>query len=218
MSMNISFKLLDTQNDISKKILISIRDYLRPVLNNVANSVRKNIAQDIEEAVKAEPEYTSLLSGILRSELGVPDAASRIENIFAAWGRGAVFTVRPVTIKAAGLSGGFSLSMIQSDFSDILGLSDATIVDGVSGSNVEWLRWLLLEGGKQIIVRNYTVAYPGSNNRSRTGNAIMVKSTKNWRIPMAFAGSPTNNWITRAISRLDDTILNRLENELERNL
>lgn len=218
MTMQITFKLLDTQADISRKILVSLRDYLRPILNTVANSVRKNISKDIEEAIRAEPEYTSLLSGLLRSELGVPDAASRLDTIFTAWANNAVFTVQPVTIKASGLSGGFSLSMIQSDFSDILGLSDAVVTDDISGSKVEWLRWLLLEGGKTIIVRNYEVSYPGSNSRSRTGNAVMVKSDKHWKIPAVFAGEEDNNWITRAIGRLDDRILFRLEKELESRL
>lgn len=218
MSMTISFKLLDSSSDISRKILISLRDYLRPIMQNVGRNINQSIIKDVAEAIKAEPEYMSLLSGVLRSELGIPDAAQRIERLLDAWSNSAVFTANPVTITGTRLSGGFSLNMIRSDFSDILGLSDATITDDISGSSIEWLRWLLLEGGKTIIIRNYEVSYPGSNSRSRTGNAVMIQSKKNWKIPAAFAGDVKNNWITRAIDRLDSTILSKLQQELESKL
>jgi hypothetical protein len=57
----------------------------------------------------------------------------------------------------------------------------------------------------------------GNNPRSRTGSAIMVSSQKiNWRVPAQFAGTVNNNWVTRAIERLDDSLLQQIEKELER--
>jgi hypothetical protein len=216
--MNISLKLIDSQSEINTKILNEIKNYLQPIFNKISKNIQPLLEKDIESVVKSEPEYLSLISGILRSELGIPDADQRIDRMLSAWSSSADIQTKTISIQGSRLVGGFSIYMIRSDFSDILSIPESVIVDSSSGSSIEWLRWLLLEGNKAIILRNYTVTYPGPNSRSRTGNAIMVQSTKNWRIPMAFAGSPTNNWITRAISRLDDTILNRLENELERNL
>jgi len=216
--MKIAFKLIDTPSEISQKILIEIKNYLQPILNKVSKNIQPLLEQDIESVIKSEPEYLSLVSGILRSELGIPDAEQRVDRLLSAWSSSANIQNKSINIRGSRLMGGFSLYMIRSDFSDILSIPESVVVDSTSGSSIEWLRWLLLEGNKAIILRNYTVAYPGPNIRSRTGNAIMVESTKNWRIPPAFAGSQTNNWITRAISRLDDIILGRLENELERNL
>jgi hypothetical protein len=80
-----------------------------------------------------------------------------------------------------------------------------------------WLEWLLLYGGK-IIVRDYRVKM-GSNNRSRTGMAVMVESSgSNWRVPTEFAGTSNNNWVTRAINKIDNKILDILETELEKSL
>jgi hypothetical protein len=120
-------------------------------------------------------------------------------------------------ISSRGVTGGFSIDMIRSDFSDILSLSAATITDDISGSVVPWLQWLLLDGSK-ILIRDYAVQF-GPNSRSRTGNAIMISSEKqNWRVPSEFAGTVNNNWITRAIDRLDPILLNDIEKELEKHI
>jgi hypothetical protein len=47
----------------------------------------------------------------------------------------------------------------------------------------------------------------------------MISSEKqNWRVPSEFAGTVNNNWITRAIDRLDPILLNDIEKELEKHI
>jgi hypothetical protein len=215
--MRISLKLLETDSQINTKILESIRTYLQPAFTKTQQSLQKNIPQIVKQALMAEPEYNSLLSGQLRAELGVPDAGARIESLFESWSNNMNVTSKPLSIKAARLSGGFSIDMIRSDFSDVVDLPAGIVTDNISGSVIPWLRWLLLDGSK-ILVRNYQVQM-GSNPRSRTGQAIMITSDReNWRVPAEFAGTVNNNWITRAIERLDGTIINIIESELEKNI
>lgn len=215
--MNISLKLLDSDSQINTKILESIRNYLQPAFNKTQQSVQRSIPSHVQAALLNEPEYTSLISGQLRAELGVPDAESRVSQIFAAWSNSVVLQSKPLSIRASRLTGGFSLSLIRSDFSDILALPAATVIDDISGSNIPWLRWLLLDGSK-ILVRNYTVKL-GPNPRSRTGAAVMFETEgTNWRVPSQFAGTINNNWVSRALERLDDSILDNLEKELEKHI
>jgi hypothetical protein len=215
--MKISIKLLDSSSVISTKILGSIISHLQPAFTKTQQSLQQVLPKIVKEALILEPEYASLLSGQLRSELGVPDADSKIEQIFGAWSNNLLVQNRPLSIKGSGLSGGFSINIIKSDFSDILSLPAAVVVDSTSGSIIPWLQWLLIEGN-QILIRDYKLRM-GPNSRSRTGNAIMVSSTKdNWRVPPQFAGTINNNWVTRAIDRLDDSILTYIEKELERHI
>jgi hypothetical protein len=215
--MKISIKLLDSSSVISAKILGSIISHLQPAFTKTQQALQQILPKIVKEALILEPEYASLLSGQLRSELGVPDADSKIEQIFSAWSNNLVVQNRPLSIKGSGLSGGFSINIIKSDFSDILSLPAAVVVDSTSGSIIPWLQWLLIEGN-QILIRDYKLRM-GPNSRSRTGNAIMVSSTKdNWRVPPQFAGTINNNWVTRAIDRLDDSILSYIEKELERHI
>jgi hypothetical protein len=213
--MNIQFKILDTDSQINSKILSAIIAYLQPIFDKVESSTQKILPIYVKQALFAEPEYVSLLSGQLRSELGVPDADSRINRLFDAWSSNVNLRKSPLSARAGRLSGGFSLDIIKSDFSDVLSLPESIVVDDTSGSTIPWLRWLLLDGNK-ILIRNYTVQM-GNNPRSRTGSAIMVSSQKiNWRVPAQFAGTVNNNWVTRAIERLDDSLLQQIEKELER--
>lgn len=213
--MNIQLKLLDTDSQINSKILSAMIAYLQPIFDKVQSATQKILPTYVRQSLMAEPEYISLLSGQLRSELGVPDADSRISRLFDAWSANVNLRKSPLSSRAGRLSGGFSLDIVKSDFSDVLSLPESTVIDDTSGSSIPWLRWLLLEGNK-ILVRNYTVQM-GNNPRSRTGSAVMVSSQKiNWRVPAQFAGTINNNWITRAIDRLDDSLLQQIEKELEK--
>lgn len=213
--MKISFKLLETQASISQKILEAIKDHLSPIFTtNFANTLKSVISKEVRAAIYQEPEYTSLISGQLKSELGIPDAASRIDQLFQHWSDSIVVNISPIAAKSSRVVGKLSLSMIPSDFSDVIGMSASTIVDSNTGSIIPWLQWLLLDGSK-ILIQNYEVRI-GPNNNSRTGNAIMVVSNqKDWRVPPEFAGTVHDNWITRAIQRLDQTIPDKIAKELE---
>jgi hypothetical protein len=105
--------------------------------------------------------------------------------------------------------------MIKENYEDVLSSADAFVIDDAKSLKLPWLEWLLLYGGK-IIVRSYEVKV-GPNPHSRTGLAIMKPSKKNWRVPAEFSGTRENNWVTRALDRLDDSIPNLIQTEIEKN-
>lgn len=213
-TMNISLKLLESDSVIRSKILDSIQNYIQPKFIQATNNLSNSLPSMVEVAIKSQPEYQSLLSGALKFELGVPDAASRIDEIVQIWATGARANYGRISKSSIGLSGSFSVDMIQEDYADILSSGAAIVTDDISGISIPWLEWLLLEGGK-ILIKNYTVKF-GPNNRSRTGFAIMVSSSENWRVPPEFAGTKTNNWITRALENVEDQIVDLMIKELER--
>jgi hypothetical protein len=215
--MNLSLTILESDREIYNRILNAMRPHLQSVFDKTQQSLQSIIPIKFKEALMDEPEYSSLLSGILKYELGIPDASARIESIYDAWVSSMFIEKKPISIKNNQLNGGFSIRLIRSDFADILDLSASTVVDSISGSNIPWVRWLLLEGGK-ILVRDYRVQY-GPNPRSRTDNAIMVtSSSESWRVPAEFAGTIQDNWVTRSIAKLDNIMYTTLEQELEKNL
>ena len=91
-------------------------------------------------------------------------------------------------------------------------MDEATVTDN-QGQKLPWLEWLLLRGN-QIIIRNYQVRM-GASPYSRTNMAVMVQSKKNWRVPMEFAGTITNNWTTRALDKVDAQIIDNIINSIE---
>jgi hypothetical protein len=214
--MNISLQLLDSNSSVQKKILQSLAVELRGVFTKASEKIKKQLQTMVKEAIESQGEYQSLLRGELKDELGIPNPASRVNAIVDAWINNVEVNTRPVSVSGSGLKGGIFIGMIKQDYSDVLGMDQATIVDQKTGSVIPWLYWLLLGGG-DILVRDYTIKI-GPSKRSRTGNAVMVKSPKNWRMPAKYVGVADNNWVYRAISGLDSKIENMMQVELEKSL
>ena len=214
--MEISLKLLNSNSDINKKILIAIKDHLSIVFNKSVGPIQDKIRTNIKEALMSQPEYLSLISGQLKYEFGI-STSQQVNDIIDLWIKNIVVDYSPPIAKASSVSGGFSLSAIRDDYSDVISSQSAVVIDSKSGAILPWLEWLLLYGGK-IIVKNYTVKF-GPNPRSRTGMAVMIESNgKNWRVPPEFAGTSTNNWITRALDQMGDKVLDIIQTEIEKRI
>lgn len=213
--MRLSLDLIETDSYIKDQILQILAKQVEPVLQKAANKSTPKIQNLIEEALKQEPEYSSLISGQLRLEFGIPDSSS-VDNIVKKLSETAIISVNNVTIKNNGLAGGLSLTALERTSMGGL-INDANaLVNDVKGYSLPWLQWLLYEGNKPII-RNYEVKI-GPNPASRTGMAIMVNSDKNWRVPPAFAGTINNNWVTRALDRVSNRVPKIIQENFENSI
>lgn len=213
--MKYSIRLLESDGAIRKMILEALQEEVESTIKKAVPEITKNIQRIINDVIKNAPEYSSLINGQLKLEFGLYDAQSQADTIVNAWTNNITVDMKSIKINNAGLSGGFSIEMIASDFSDVLSLSSAEMIDSERGYSLPWLKWLLLEGGK-VLVKDYQIVL-GANPYSRTGYAIMKSdSSSNWRVPSEFAGTITNNWVTRAIDSLSDEINNIMMQQIER--
>ena len=73
-------------------------------------------------------------------------------------------------------------------------------------------RWLLLDGGK-ILVPKYDVKF-GNNPNSRTGNAVMVEGGS-YSVDPKYRGQQGNNWVTRAVGSVNNSIENLISKSLK---
>lgn len=96
--------------------------------------------------------------------------------------------------------GGITLKCQPKDFANILSLPEGSI--SIMGGELEWLRWLL-ERGNEMIVVGYEYSPRAGFGRSRGG--VMTEGTS-WRIPPAYAGTPDDNFITRAFSGRESNV------------
>lgn len=210
-------KILESDSEIRQKILTALLQDVQITFNRSIPQIKKEIQDLVIDTIKNSPEYSSLVSGQLRLELGIPDATAKIEELLNIWISNIEVQIKPFKINNTGLSGGFSINCIKRDFSDVLSSSAAQIEDNIRGYSLPWLNWLLLEGGK-ILVKDHIVVI-GSSDFSRTGEAIMRTSTNgSWRVPPEFAGTSDNNWITRAIDKIDNEITQIFQDNIERNI
>ena len=179
-----------------------------PEMNKyMADSIQKlklSIPLIIEETIKNSPEYESILIGQLKYELGIPDPFRKLEGIINIWLANIQFNYSKPVVLNNSIKSSFSINMIKSDFSDVLSSDFAIVSDNIRNYDLPWLEWLLLDGTKTIVAEQEVVL--GQNKASRTGFAVMRKSNKSWKVPAFYAGTISNNWITRAIDNASSRI------------
>ena len=211
--MNITVKLVESTADINRAILNNIKDYLEPKIHQAGSKIAEALPKLVEDALRQEPEYQSLLNGQLKAELGIGNSYD-VEAVVKAISSSLEFKTQPITISSqTGLKGGFTINMIRAkDAGGVIGLDIAKVT--TPAYSLPWLEWLLFKGN-EILIKNYTVEF-GSNPNSRSGLAIMIpSSSNNWRVPPEFVGSESNNWITRAISRIENSIYSLMTKIIE---
>jgi hypothetical protein len=209
-----SINITETDDQISGRILRALKTELDKFLSKIFDRVKPQIVTTVQKAVVSSPEYNSLLSGDLKYEFGLPDSDSRVQTILNFWTKINVEYKKVSINNNTKLAGGFILTMIPSDYSDVLS-SSAAVFTTEKGTDLNWLEWLLLFGSKTII-RDYEVEF-GYNPKSRTGQAIMrgVKRGK-WSVPSQFSGTQNNNWITRAIDSVESDIYKILSEAMKK--
>jgi len=199
MTIRANIDLPNFKADFEKKILREIKTVINKAMPSIVNKIKSRLKAEFVRLVKESAEYTALVSGDLRGEIGLPDPTV-VDTVIDAWADGI-----QVTFTKRGKLGSIEIGMIQADYADVLSLPDASYVYASrDGSTViEWLRWLLLES-TSIIVVGYVFA---ASNRGRTGLGIMVnRNGGGWRVPAQYAGTANDNFVTRALVDIERTI------------
>lgn len=222
--MNLNITIDVETAGLEQQILKQITAQAQQFLKKVSVSVRAPILQVIGEAVEASPEYASLQNGILREDFGIAQSGPALAGIVQA-------IKQSCQIEVYGASssnlGGIRVSVIKSDFSDVLSVEGTSYTStSRRGSHlIPWLSWLLFEGDK-IILADFQVDYNAdSRPQSRTGRAIMVERPKPgskkaagsfapFRVRPEFAGTQESNWLIRAVEPVMTKILAVIQKEM----
>lgn len=213
--MKINLKLLDSDSAIASKILKALVPQINLLLNKSIKNIKSEIILALSNALKSEPEYSQLVSGMLKADLGISNS-SVVDSIVEELANTTNVTLMPVSVFGNSIKGGILIEAIRSDnISNIIYSDNAYVVDA-KGYSMPWLEWLLLMGNS-VLVKGYDVRY-GPNPNSRSGNGIMVKSNRDWRVPPEYQGTAGDNWTTRAIDRLENQITNIISNNIKKNL
>ena len=186
-----------------KEILREINSKLLSRMPVAANSIQKKLGEMVRERIMSSPEYAAITGGRFRGELGLPDGAARMNAIIERWAES--ISVVYLKGKGAGL-GMLDIGILQADWADVLSMGEAVLTySSKKGTkDLEWLRWLLKEGGA-VIVSQYDFE-PKAAMTSRTGLGIMVKRRGGWKIPAQYAGVEEDNFATRALTAIASDI------------
>lgn len=210
--MPFSVRIIESDKKIEKLIANALKKEIGKSMQKAASAIQRNLKIIVTQAIKGSPEYLSLVGGRLKFEFGLPDALQRIDRIIDIWTNNIQVTSRQIRVVGGTFAGGIVIKMFRSDYSDVLA-SNAAILTTEKGTRLNWLEWLL-KFGDRTIVKEYEVDL-GEHPGSRTGGAVMVQSRGRWKVPSEFAGTPRNNFLTRAMNEKEGEIMRMIEREIK---
>lgn len=204
--MNIQIRLKESDKQIDDKILDALYKEVNKMNWKVIGTEILELSRDILGGMlRVQPEYTSLLNGKLRSELGLEDV-SVVEQIIGTWISGITVTTTRIQRRNGQLIGKIILQGLPKDLHDVAHLGTYKTE---KGSEIKWLDWLM-NLGDNIIITTHTIGF--HKESSRTDGAVMVKSERGWSVPSEYSGTSNNNYVTRAV----DASLPMLSTEIEK--
>ena len=204
----VSLKLVESDRAIITKINIALAKEIDGVFKNRSNVIKNRIKPIIASALFGSPEIVSLQSGVLRFDFGLTgDPGPQIVNAVV---ESLQVRMQKVRGGANGVSGGVTLSIQPSDYSNLLTLPVAMQALEIEGS-IPWLEWLLF-AGDSIIIAHYGVEYGAGLGRSGGAHMVNLKDAPlgPYKVNSAFSGTADNNFITRAMSRSSGAIKNAI--------
>lgn len=210
--MKYSLDLVESDSQIIELILKNLLPMLNKKLDTGITKMIRLINLGLENSIRNQSEYASLTSpnGKLRIEFGITDPGI-VDNVITSVIDSVFVQRKNLTISNKRIVGGVMIGFLPNNV--ILSVAEQFSVITEKGQPLPWLKWLLFEGTAAII-KDYDIKI-GPNFRSRTGEAVMVQSTKSWRVPPEFVGTYSDNWFTRAIDAIDDSIEEIMKKSLE---
>jgi len=204
--MSITIKLLDSIRSVESKVNKALAEQANSLMGRNNAKTKKDIYAFVERCITEQPEIDSLKAGgqgSLAAQFGIPvgQESSVADSIVAA-----IVAATRVNISRfnRNLQGKIDISFQPADFSNLFS-SHVGSVHTELGVKLDWLRWLLQEGNRVIIVGYEYV----SNSRGRSRGGVM-KTGESWRVPTQFAGTLEDNFITRAFSSRENELQNLL--------
>ncbi len=197
--------------EFTKNINKEINTKIAKSMSGIVDKIEQRLGSEIRKSIENSIVWQEVVGGTLRGELGIQNV-SNLDSILETWSK----SIKVVYLKNKGF-GKISIGMIQSDYSDVLSLveSSFTYASNRGSGVIEWLRWLLLES-TSIIVSEYDFI---PSNQGRTGMGIMVKRQGGgWSIPPQYAGTAVDNFVTRSLSDIENTIEKIVTVEVQRGI
>ena len=204
----VSLKLVESNRAIIAKINVALAKEIDGAFKKGSSAIMNRIKPIVANALFGSPEIVSLQGGVLRFDFGLTgDPGPQIVNAVV---ESLQVKVEKTRGNANGISGGLTLSVQPSDYSNLLTLPVAMQALEIEG-RVPWLEWLLL-AGDSIIIAHYGVEYGAGLGRSGGAHMVSLKDAPlgPYKVNSAFSGTIDNNFITRAISRVSSEIKNTI--------
>lgn len=191
----IGLKLVDSIAKIEKDIKSALVRDINTYLNKRKGAAVDKLKKATKSFILNQPEMGSLQAGgtpyTLNSLFGIPRGTD--VSVVDAIADAVVDSMQISFSKIdENFKGGVTFNIQPEDFQNLLGLPQGHVLTQ-KGSDLHWLDWLLTKGDS-VVIAGYQYSTQG-DGRSGTGRMVVGNS---FRVPPSFAGTLSNNFVTRA--------------------
>lgn len=187
-----------TYDPILDKIVrrVALEELKKFITKNIGRLTTR-VKQKVINTVSQSPTYIELaFGGPLAGHMGLPANSAQLimENILLTFVEDTYVSL---------LNDRLIIEIGLASFAKILSLPEAS-------HDIPWLQWLIIEGDR-VLIDDASIFF---TKAGRSGQAIMVnfKSKQNyWRVPPDHAGTPEDNFITKALALIVPEIISAIQ-------
>jgi len=185
-------------NNLEKYMQKQIYIKMSESLDKITILLRKRLNVFVKTRIQKSDTYLSVIYGELENELGVINGKDKMKRILDTWIQNIYIDYDLNT----NLTGYFKVGVLRSDYQDVLSKLDGWYMSRTKKGmkKIEWLRWLLLEDTKPIVLGFRYLAKKTKSSRTGFGIMIKSKSGRSYAIPPEHAGIPGDNFAYRALN------------------
>ncbi len=224
-------KLKINANKLKLFVAKAFKKIVDRALKGSLNDIKFAVATEIVVAIKNSAEFSALVGGSsapdsdFEAQFGTTDIQLAMNEVIDILASQVEVRFQTALAGQGKITGGIVLRMIESDFERVSNVPHGIFISKPSGSEVAWLRWILIAGATTI--DNFGILFdlsPRQQHASRTGRAIMVslntskgEQLSHWTVPNMFQGDDVNsNFITRAITQ--PRVIRKIEKIIQDNI
>ena len=179
----------------------AIADHINSIAIKIAADVTETIKPLVYDAVHDCHEMQALRSSDLRAAMGLNPPQARDVSKQIAESVSSSLIVESGKVTPKNLSTMISIYVQPAGLDNVLSVGGSTVdYTSTEGKQVTipWLDWLLTEGDR-ILVSGFSLELGQGLGRS-WGGRMVEAPTGSWRIEPQYAGTLTDNFVTRALA------------------
>ena len=206
-------KLVTTPSQFAATVKFLAAKPIDRILTKSRPAIQNRISHLLRTAIETSQTIQSLKGGKLQVDFGLTDGAASAAttdiinavlssvNVFFQKRRGKTLGTLVIQIDPATIS-----AIVQA--------SPHGIYDS-NGHQITWLDWLMTRG-TQVINEDFEVVSTDHDDKSRSGGGLMLPTGGVFRVDPEFAGTPGDNFITKAIIANGPNIRRIIQEEFRR--
>ena len=207
-------KLVTTPSQFAATVKFLAAKPIDRILTKARPAIQNRISHLLRTAIETSQTIQSLKGGKLQVDFGLTDGAASAATADIV---NAVVSSIKVFFKKSRRGKTLGKLVIQIDPATVSAVVQAS-PHGIYNSNehqITWLDWLMTRGTK-VVVEDFEVVSTDYDDRARSGGGLMLPTGGVFRVDPEFAGTPGDNFITKAIIANGPNIRRIIQEEFRR--